>query len=115
MLPMRRNVWWLIAGSRGGENRARIIETLHEKPLNAHQLSEILNLDYKTIRHHLDLLIANQIVIPEGSSYGKVFFLTDVFDTEYKEFIQVRSNHNKPCSNDKPESCESQENKDERF
>jgi DNA-binding transcriptional ArsR family regulator len=115
MIPMRRNVWWLIAGSRGGENRARIIETLHDKPLNAHQLAEILNLDYKTIRHHLDLLITNQIIIPEGSGYGKIFFLTEVFDTEYNEFIDIRRNHNKPCPINKTELCEKPENKDERF
>ena len=90
---MRRNVWWLIAGSRGGENRARIIESLHDEPQNAHQLAEILNLDYKTIRHHLDLLVANQIIIPEGSGYGKIFFLTDIFEKEYDDFVQIRGSH----------------------
>lgn len=39
---MRKLLWWLIAGSTGGPNRAKIIMTLHERPSNAHQLSEKL-------------------------------------------------------------------------
>jgi len=105
-ISMRRNVWWLIAGSRGGENRARIIESLHKEPHNAHQLAEILALDYKTIRHHIDLLVANQIIIPEGSGYGKIFFLTDIFEKEYDEFIQVRRSKKEIAYDDKTSSDE---------
>ncbi len=53
----KRLLWWLIAGTRGGVNRARIILALHDLPSNANQLAEHLGLDYKTIRHHLDVLI----------------------------------------------------------
>ncbi len=51
---LRQLLWYLIAGTRGGMNRARILEALHERPYNANQLSETLGLDYRTIRHHLD-------------------------------------------------------------
>jgi len=53
---LRQLLWYLIAGTRGGMNRARILEALHERPYNANQLSETLGLDYRTIRHHLELL-----------------------------------------------------------
>ncbi|MDI9644837.1 MAG: ArsR family transcriptional regulator, partial [Candidatus Verstraetearchaeota archaeon] len=33
---------WLIAGTRGGETRAKIIEALREQPRNANQLANLL-------------------------------------------------------------------------
>lgn len=74
---MRKVLWWLIAGSRGGRNRVRIIRALDDKPMNANQLATALDLDYKTIRHHLDKLEENDIVTSMGDEYGKTFFLSD--------------------------------------
>src|SRR3990170_9100967 len=59
---LRQLLWYLIAGTRGGANRARILETLRERPHNAHQLSEVLCLDYRTVRHHLELLHRNGLL-----------------------------------------------------
>lgn len=74
---MRRVLWWLIGGSRGGRNRLRIVKTLHETPMNAHQLSKALGLDYKTTQHHLELLVENNVLMTMGDNYGKTYFLTD--------------------------------------
>ena len=38
-------IWWLIAGTRGGINRARIINELNSRPYNANQLAKKLNLE----------------------------------------------------------------------
>ena len=59
-------LWWLIAGTRGGINRARIIKELHMRPYNANQLAKNLDLDYKTIRHHMDVLKKNKIIKYSG-------------------------------------------------
>ena len=56
MKHLEKLLWWLITGKRGGVNRARIIKKLKERPYNAHQLSKELDLDYKTIRHHIKIL-----------------------------------------------------------
>ena len=53
---MKKVLWWLILGTRGGINRAKIIKKLNERPYNAHQLSEELNVNYRTIRHHIKIL-----------------------------------------------------------
>ena len=74
---MRKVLWWLIGGSRGGRNRVRIIRALHDKPMNANQLATSLDLDYKTIRHHLAKLEENDVVTSMGDEYGKTYFLTD--------------------------------------
>ncbi len=74
---MERVLWYLIAGTRGGYNRARILRLLATKPRNAHQISEELSLNYKTVIHHLDLLIKHQLVVkPVEDAYGSPYFLS---------------------------------------
>ncbi|MFH0816964.1 MAG: winged helix-turn-helix domain-containing protein [Methanobacteriota archaeon] len=89
MQAVRQLIWWLIAGSEGGVNRGRIIETLKKNPSNANQLSESLKLDYKTIRHHLDVLTKNNLVTTIGGSYGKMFFLSPMLDQDYGVFEEI--------------------------
>lgn len=45
--------------------------------MNANQLSNELDLDYKTTQHHLELLTDNDVLMTMGEEYGKVYFLTD--------------------------------------
>ncbi|MHA1637831.1 MAG: winged helix-turn-helix domain-containing protein [Candidatus Thorarchaeota archaeon] len=85
----KRLLWWLIAGTRGGANRARIISALHERPYNANQLAELLKLDYKTIRHHLSTLTKHEVIIPQGDGYGAVYFLTVMMEDYYDDFNQI--------------------------
>jgi len=85
----RRIMVYLFIGSRGGQNRVRIVETLRAAPLNPNQLSEKLNLDYKTIQHHLKMLEDNGVIVPsEKGTYGAIFFLTPYFE---KYFESVKS------------------------
>ena len=74
----QRLLWFLIAGSRGGKTRARIIKNIIAKPSNANRLSEDLRLNYKTVQHHLKILTQNRVVTnqPPGAVYGAVYFPT---------------------------------------
>jgi len=83
---MRRVIWWLIVGTKGGVNRARIIRALNERPFNANQLSEVLGLDYKTVRHHLKVLLENKIITAAGEGYGSAYFLSPGMEEEYEVF-----------------------------
>jgi len=74
---MEAVLWYVLTGTRGGENRLRILQALRERPRNANQLAEDLDLDYKTVRHHLDVLADNGIVTDSGDDYGAVYLLTD--------------------------------------
>jgi DNA-binding transcriptional ArsR family regulator len=86
---MKRVLWWLIAGTRGGVNRARMIKTLHDRPYNANQLSEVLELDYKTIRHHLKVLSENNVVTSTGNGYGAMYFLSQTMEDNYALFEEI--------------------------
>ncbi|MFA5771346.1 MAG: winged helix-turn-helix domain-containing protein [Thermoplasmata archaeon] len=89
MNAVRRLLWWLVAASEGGFNRARIITTLKETPCNANQLSLKLNLDYKTIRHHLDVLEKNNLTTSTGIKHGKVYFLSNLLEENYSDFEEI--------------------------
>jgi DNA-binding transcriptional ArsR family regulator len=68
---------YLLTGTRGAKNRARILRALEERPRNANRLAEDLDLDYKTVRHHLDVLVDNGVVTVSDEDYGAVYSLTD--------------------------------------
>jgi DNA-binding transcriptional ArsR family regulator len=74
---MRQLLWWLIGGSRGGENRLRIVRALEERPMNTNQLAKDLDLNYKTVQHHLEVLEENDVLRTQGADYGQMYFLTD--------------------------------------
>jgi DNA-binding transcriptional ArsR family regulator len=87
---MKTILWWLIAGSKGGINRARIIKELHDRPYNANQLTEKLDLDYKTVRHHLKVLLENRIIESNsGDKYGTMYFLSKDLESNYGLFIEI--------------------------
>ncbi len=86
---MEKALWYLLAGTRGGENRARIINALDERPRNANQLAEELDLDYNTVRHHLDVLVDHDVIEAGGGEYGKLYFLTDRFEYHREEFERI--------------------------
>jgi DNA-binding transcriptional ArsR family regulator len=77
--PFRRTLVRLLARTRGGRNRCRILKLLHETgPLNANQIAGALGLHYTTIKHHLEKLIKDDLLAanPRDDSYGATFFLT---------------------------------------
>lgn len=80
---------WLIAGSRGGPMRAKMIEILKETPQNANQLATMLNVDYKTIRHHIEVLEKNKMITSVGE-YGTTYFLSPVLEENYASFEEIR-------------------------
>lgn len=65
---VKRLLWFLFAGSRGGDNRIRIIDLLKEHPYNINQLAEALRLDYKAVQHHITVLEKNNIINKMGKN-----------------------------------------------
>jgi DNA-binding transcriptional ArsR family regulator len=86
---MKKVLWWLILGTRGGINRAKIIKKLKERPYNAHQLAEELNVNYRTIRHHIKILEDSEVVKSAGEKYGKMYFLSENMEKNYNDFETI--------------------------
>jgi DNA-binding transcriptional ArsR family regulator len=87
--PLKYLLGWLIAGTRGGVTRAKIIETLRENPQNANQLANLLEMDYRTIRHHLKILQKNRIITSAGDGYGTTYFLSTEMEENYALFEEI--------------------------
>jgi len=86
---MKRVLWWLIAGTKGGENRAKIISTLHQRPYNANQLAKKLNMHYKTVRHHIKVLEENNVIKSSGEKYGGMYYLSTQMEDNYELFKHI--------------------------
>src|SRR5512136_1208969 len=85
-----KRLWFLLAGTRGGINRARILRSLHDRPLNANDLASRLNLDYKTVRHHLDVLRENDCVMTLGNEgYGLLYTLSPRLQNHFEDFEEI--------------------------
>lgn len=81
---MEAVLWYVLTGTRGGPNRVRLLRSIDERPRNANQLAEDLDLDYTTIRHHLDVLMENGMVQSSGGDYGAVYLTTDQIEHHWE-------------------------------
>ena len=80
----KRLLYYLIAGTRGGVNRAKILKTLKDTPKNANQLAQEMKLDYKTVQHHIEVLIKNRLIEPSSAdTYGTLYFLSPRMEESY--------------------------------
>jgi DNA-binding transcriptional ArsR family regulator len=74
---LRRLLWYLLGGTRGGPTRVEMIKVLQDRPCNANQLAEALQVDYKTVQHHIRVLEDHGLVAPSSKgTYGAMLFLT---------------------------------------
>lgn len=94
----RRLLWYLFAGSRGGENRIKIINLLQDTPLNINRMAEVLNLDYKAVQHHVDVLQKNNLVSRMGEKYGIMYFVSNYLESNMDTFKEIVNKINKSKS-----------------
>ncbi len=91
MDAFERLLWWLFAGSTGARTRLLVLEAIKEQPRNAQQLSQLLHLDYTTIRHHLGVLEKNHLVVTEGEKYGKLYFLSEMMEANWTKLQEIKA------------------------
>jgi predicted transcriptional regulator len=102
-LPYAKNLlFYVFAGSRGGENRIRIMSALQSSPRNINQLANDLGLNYRAIQHHIEVLEKNNLITKVGEKYGANYFLSTFFEANqatYNEIIsKLHKNNGKPRS-----------------
>jgi len=87
---MRNIILYLITGTRGGETRARIINLLKSTPMNAHRIATVLNLDYKTVKHHLKVLEKHRFLeVLDKGNYGAMYFLSRELEINFEDFRKI--------------------------
>lgn len=95
MAPQNRTfkhlMYWLFTATRGGTNRGRIMEIILEEPMNTNQLRIALDLDFRTVKHHLEVLATNDLVMAMGDNYGKMYFPSEKLMENIALFEEVWS------------------------
>ncbi|MGC9153477.1 MAG: winged helix-turn-helix domain-containing protein [Vulcanisaeta sp.] len=102
--PMYARIRWLLVESRGGSIRSKILLLLRERPTNINRIAKALNLDYKTVKHHLDLLEKNGLVKRLGLRYGDVYFIEDNAYKHWDElYVLIKESLKLSDSNSNPQ------------
>jgi DNA-binding transcriptional ArsR family regulator len=82
-------LWYVLASSRGGPTRVRLLQALEERPRNANELATELDLDYTTVRHHLDVLMDNNILRRSGDEYAAVYLFTEQVEAHWETVEEI--------------------------
>ncbi len=89
--PETKKLFWLLfAGSRGSDNRIRIMSALRKRPRNTNQLSNELGMEYKGTKHHLKNLEENNLVKKIGNHYGVTYYVSELFMHNEIAFDEIR-------------------------
>ena len=86
--------WFYFASSRGAATRIRIVKSLQNRPYNTHQLSKELSMDYKAIKHHLNVLEKNNLIGKFNANYGATYYLSTLFEENQNVFDEIASRMN---------------------
>ena len=88
---VRRTLLLLIAGTRGGIVRLRILLLLDRKPHNINELATVLGLDYKTIQHHMRVLEKAGLVKSSRKAYGNSYLVSDMLKAHKPVMSEIRN------------------------
>ncbi len=86
--------WFYFASSRGAATRIRIVKSLQNRPYNTHQLSKELSMDYKAIKHHLNVLEKNNLIGKFNANYGATYYLSTLFEENQNVFDEIAARMN---------------------
>ena len=79
----------VFTGMSGRYTRLRIICSITEDPMNTSEISKKLDLDYKTIKHNIDVLEKNNLIIRKGEGYGDEFFPSELISSNLPTLYTV--------------------------
>ena len=65
------------------------MEVILEEPMNTNQLRITLDLDFRTVKHHLEVLESNDLVMSLGDNYGKMYFPSEKLMENIELFEEV--------------------------
>jgi len=82
-------LWFIIAGTKGGINRAKILNLIKDTPMNANKIATVLNLDHKTIVHHVKILSKNELVVKAEKDYGAEYQLSQIMKNNHTVLEEI--------------------------
>src|SRR3989344_9209418 len=92
---MQRVLKGLFSATRGGPTRLHIIMLIEKKPANMNQIARELDIDYKTVQHHVRILVKNGLVVSSKKKYSDTYKLSGLAETYRDVFHQMASHMGK--------------------
>lgn len=86
---VKKLLWFVFTGSRGGITRLKIVNLLKQQPYNANQLAKAMNLDYKAIIHHVQVLEKNNMIMKIGEKYNVTFFISNFLEANMESYSEI--------------------------
>ncbi len=87
-IHIRRLFYWLFFASKGGDTRLRIVQKLMNSPMNKNELSTELSLNYRTVEHHIRILMENNILDGDERKYDSIFYIKENMKMSIDEIIK---------------------------
>ena len=48
-----------------------------------------MNLDFRTVKHHLEVLQDNELVTYTGNNYGRMYFVSSKLEENWDDFMDI--------------------------
>ena len=88
-MVIKKLLCFVFTGSRGGIRRIKIILQLKQKPLNRHQLSKALEIEYKSVQQHIKMLKKYDLISDSEEKYGKKYSISSLLESNMDIFDEI--------------------------
>lgn len=89
---------YVLTGTQGGETRLRLLKVLDERPQNAPQLAETLELSQPTLDHHLNILQENGLIEKRGADPDAPYQITRQTRADWDDMEELLEQTEKPAT-----------------
>lgn len=91
--PYHAAALWLFVSSKGAPIRRSIMALLRKRPMNANEIASLLGVDYRSARHHLEILEKYGFVKRLNNDYGAPYFLPDEVYKNWDKLVDLLKSH----------------------